>query len=270
MRKLLSFVRNVASPDLTRRKYAAKLFGEFLTGDYRPSWHQLCWLEDRDFNAFLDRFDELDGFNTQRRWMLWQLLRLASHVPGDTAECGSYHGCGSWLICAANRQSPYPRTHHIFDSFEGVSEPGPDDGDHWEKGSMAVGEDRVVSNLLPFMDMVELHKGWIPDRFPDVKDRRFSFVHVDVDLAQPTFDSLAFFYDRLNPGGVLVCDDYYCTTCPGATKVVDEFLFDKPEKMVALDAGGGFIVKGTQTSVMIPAMETRRLVEECPRCRDAA
>ena len=38
---------------------------------------------------------------------------------------------------------------------------------------------------------------------------------------------------------VLLCDDYACTTCPGATEAIDRFLGDKPEKMVSLDAGGG-------------------------------
>ena len=73
-------------------------------------------------------------------------------------------------------------------------------------------------------------------------------VHVDVDLYEPTLASLAFFYPRMNPGGVMVCDDYGFTTCPGATKAVDEFLHDKPEKMIALPNGGGFFIAGVSTA----------------------
>ena len=61
---------------------------------------------------------------------------------------------------------------------------------------------------------------------------------------QPTIDSVSFFYPRLSPGGILVCDDYGFTTCPGATRAIDEFFAGKPEKMLALGGGGGFVVKG--------------------------
>jgi hypothetical protein len=37
-------------------------------------------------------------------------------------------------------------------------------------------------------------------------------------------------------------------TCPGATKAIEEFLRDKPEKMLFLPDGGGFFVKGVATA----------------------
>lgn len=218
---------------------------------YRFSWHQLDWWSDPEFNAYLRRFDDLDGFNTQRKWMAWQLLRLTASVEGDTAECGVLAGASSWLICAANRHRGTPNQHHLFDSFEGLSEPNENDGDYWSKGALAVSDEVVARNLAPFADMLVFHKGWIPDRFPDVADRRFSFVHVDVDLEQPTRDSLEFFYDKLNPGGIFLCDDYAFGSCPGATKAIDEFLDDKVEKMIKLDSGGGFFMKGIRTAADI-------------------
>ena len=129
-----------------------------------------------------------------------------------------------------------------------MSEPGPADGTHWSRGDLAAGEEVVRLNLERFAERLRFHPGWIPERFADVADRSFAFVHVDVDLRQPTLDSLEFFYPRLSPGGILLCDDYGCTTCPGATAAIDAFLQDKPEKMIALDAGGGFIIKGTTTA----------------------
>jgi len=180
--------------------------------------------------------------------MVWQLTRLIEGVPGDTAECGVFEGAGSWLICAANRNGKKKRKHHLFDSFEGLSAPEEADGAYWTKGDLTAGEEVVRTKLKPFEDMIVFHKGWIPDRFPDIEDKKFAFVHVDVDLRQPTYDSLEFFYPRLSPGGVLVCDDYFCTTCPGATEAIDSFLADKPEKMIPLDAGGGFFIKGTATA----------------------
>jgi hypothetical protein len=171
--------------------------------------------------------------------MVHQLLKLTESVQGDTAECGVYKGATSYLICQA--ENGIPRTHFIFDSFEGLSQPTTEEGNYWTKGDLATSLERTRANL-PFPN-VSYHKGWIPDRFEDVADRRFAFVHIDVDLGQPTLDSLKFFYPRMNRGGIIVCDDYGFLTCPGATKAFDEFQLGKPEKIIAPPCGGGFIVK---------------------------
>ena len=81
---------------------------------------------------------------------------------------------------------------------------------------------------------------------------RFSFVHIDVDLYDPTKDSISFFYDRLNADGIIVCDDYGFTTCPGATRACNEFLENKPEKMIALSGGGGFLIKDCNVATSHP------------------
>lgn len=218
-----------------------------LVPDYRLTWHQLDWWRDPEFNAYLDRFRERHGFNTHRKWTLWQLLRLIEDVEGDTAECGVFEGASSWLICAGT--SGKGRMHHLFDSFEGLSEPSPADGGYWRAGSLAAGEHVVRENLRPFAGHLVFHKGWIPARFSNVAHKKFAFVHVDLDLGQPTRDSLEFFYSRLANGGILLCDDYGFATCPGVTEAIDGFLEDKPENMIFLDAGGGFFIKGTRTSV---------------------
>ena len=106
---------------------------------------------------------------------------------------------------------------------------------------MHASEELVRARLAQFDAVVE--KGWIPEVFHPARDRRYCFVHIDVDLYAPTLASLEFFYPRLNPGGVLICDDYGFSTCPGATRAVDEFLEDKPEAVVHVPTGQGFFVK---------------------------
>ena len=251
------FLRNVASPNPDRRLSALGIVANWLLPDYRLTWHQMDWWKDQQFNEYLNRFNERGGFNTHRRWMLWQLLRLISDVPGDTAECGVFEGSSSWLICTAVRSKD--RRHHLFDSFEGLSSPDPEDGQYWRSGALAAGEDLVARNLAGFESMLVFHKGWIPERFDEVQNEQFAFVHIDVDLRQPTIDSVEFFYPRLSTGGILLCDDYGCTTCPGATQAIDRFLVGKPEKMISLDGGGGFLIKGKSTaeqhSPLVPASE---------------
>jgi hypothetical protein len=73
-------------------------------------------------------------------------------------------------------------------------------------GTYAVLE-QVRSLLSPY-PQVHFHPGLFPASATDVADRRFCFVHLDLDLGQATADALEFFYPRLLTDGVLIGDDY--------------------------------------------------------------
>ena len=224
--------------------------GRYLCPEYHFKWPQLDWLTSEEITGLCQDYpDEWQGYNLDRRHNLVQFMRLIKDVPGDTAECGTFEGVSSLLILRHAPAHGVPRTHHIFDSFEGISEPGEhDDCQHWRKYSHACPEDRVHKNLHAYSSRFRTWKGWIPSRFHEVADTKFAFVHIDVDLYEPTRDSIAFFYSRLNPGGIVICDDYGCRTCPGATKAMDDFLADKEEKMLPFASGGGFMIKGKKTA----------------------
>lgn len=248
MKLLNALVKLVTRNKPLDRFEMLRTIGSVLVPDYRFKWPQLGWWKDPVFNDYLFKFGEIKGMNTDRRWMLYQLMRLVGNVPGDTAECGVYRGAGSYLICRVNEGNQnFRRTHYIFDSFEGLSRPLDRDGEHWKEGDMCCPLEDVRKNLSEF-HAFSIHQGWIPERFSDIEDRKFCFVHIDVDLFRPTLDSFEFFYPRMNEGGLIVCDDYGFTNCPGATQAVDQYLQDKTEKMLSLSGGGGFLIKGTETS----------------------
>ncbi len=73
--------------------------------------------------------------------------------------------------------------------------------------------------LAPFPG-IAYFPGWIPEAFAPDNPNRYRFVHVDVDLYQPTLDSFEYFWPRLVPGGTMVCDDY---NWPGAKRAVETF-----------------------------------------------
>jgi O-methyltransferase len=232
---------------LLRFEIVRRLAGLILP-QYRFKWPQMAWWDDVFFNDYLKKFNEIDGMNTDRRWMLYQLMRLVYDVPGDTAECGVYNGAGSYLICRVNQGNPSrSRMHFMFDAFSGLPEPSRLDGSHWSAGDMCCDMEIVESNMAE-VDNYTICRGWIPNRFAEVNDRRFALVHIDVDLYQPTRDSIEFFYPLMLDRSIIVCDDYGMTSCPGATLAIDEYLQDKPEKMVLLDSGGGFLMKGCPTA----------------------
>ena len=244
MRKLRTLLRMIWRRDPLLRFLLLQKLGALLVPKYRFNWPQLAWWDDREFNAYLKEFDELASNNADRHWMLAQLMRQVSEISGNTAECGVFKGASSYLICKANQKARDRRIHHMFDSFAGLSKPSAADGGFWLEGDLACSLDVVRANLSKFgEDVVRFHQGWIPDRFPDAGEQHFSFVHIDVDLYEPTRDSLAFFYPRMQTGGIILCDDYGFTTCPGATAAFDDYLQDKPEPMIGLPCGGGFLIK---------------------------
>lgn len=161
------------------------------------------------------------------------------------AECGTYQGASAYFMAMESPDVPL----HLFDSYEGLSEPSGSDKpratDHraWRRGDMVADEEQARHTLKQFPQVI-FHKGWIPDRFPDVAANKFRLVHIDVDLYQPTRDSLEFFYPRMTPGGVIVMDDYGLTTCPGAYRAANEFMQDKQEKILHLPTGQGVILIG--------------------------
>lgn len=217
---------------------------EFLSGlaypDYKFSEFGRIFLCDREFWQWYRDSVGVDPHSADRKYFLRSLLGLVQHLPGDTAECGVYQGASSYLICAEIEGSG--KTHHVFDSFEGLSRPSSVDGDYWREGHLSAPES-ITRRRLSAFPFIDYHVGWIPSTLAQVEGRTFSFVHIDVDLYEPTYASLAFFYPRMTPGSVLLLDDYGFVTCPGARRAVDRYMQDKLERIIMCPTGQAFIVK---------------------------
>jgi O-methyltransferase len=208
----------------------------------------LMWQDDPEFWHVWSASPYSGEQRADRKFVLWSLARNTRHLPGDTAECGVYNGASTYLICAA-RRACRGTTHHAFDSFEGLSAPSQEDRPaspsvpRWKAGDLRATEETARARLGCF-DNIRFHRGWIPSRFADVAQQSFSFVHIDVDLYRPTKESLEFFYPRLVPGGVLLCDDYGSHMCAGARRAFDEYVAEREEQSVVhVPTGQGFIVK---------------------------
>jgi O-methyltransferase len=178
----------------------------------------------------------------ERKYTIFNLVGALAHVDGDIVECGVYNGATAYFMALACNKPGRQRKIALFDSFEGLSCPTHLDGQYWRAGALACPEELTRTNLgdIPGIDFFS---GWIPTRFGEVADRSFCFVHIDVDLYEPTRDSLEFFFPRLVSRGMLVCDDYGFDSCPGARRAMDEFFADKPDKIIHLPPGQGLVIK---------------------------
>ena len=206
----------------------------------------LRWFEDSEYRAIWSNFPIPHPVIRERKFHLLHVALATKNIPGDTVECGVFEGASSYLIMKTHEGTD--KLHHIFDSFEGLSDPQNHDATtdarlyKWRARDLSAPVQLVDKNLSACPQR-RLYKGWIPERFSEVSDRRFALVHIDVDLYQPTYDSLAFFYERVSPGGMIVCDDYGFEHCPGAFQAINEFMTGKPEHVIHLTTGQGLIIK---------------------------
>jgi hypothetical protein len=230
-----AFIKN----DEYSRYVLSEKVANLIYPDYKFSEYGRSFLNDKDFAAFYEKHVGDNVHSYDRKYFLAQLVQLTNHLNGDIAECGVFEGATAYLMF--ERTTNIQKRMHLFDSFEGLPTPSAIDGNYWAKGDLSISE-QIARENLPESKRILYYKGWIPDKFEMVADITFSFVHLDVDLYQPTHDSLAFFYPRMVTGGIIVCDDYGFDSCPGAKKALDDFFRDK-EEIINVPTGQAFVIK---------------------------
>ena len=117
-------------------------------------------------------------------------------LGGDMAEVGVAYGASAKLIA---EYSP-TRTLHLFDTFEGLPAVSRRDNEKFAAGQFRSAVDDVRQYLVG--KNVRFYKGLFPHTAEPVKDRVFSFVHLDADLYESTMAALRFFYPRLCSGAI--------------------------------------------------------------------
>lgn len=180
----------------------------------------------------------------------------ALRLGGARAECGVFQGTSALLLCRAARAADAGHRGaglHLVDSFQGLSEPGQPDlvdlpgsaggSRHLAGAGALAGSLDTARRALAEFPEVTFHPGWIPQVFAELPDTRWSFVHADVDLYGPTYAVLEYFYPRLLPDGVIICDDYGSPTFPGAYRAWNRYCDEQGIPFVVLDTGQSVILK---------------------------
>ncbi len=208
--------------------------------------HHLNWSLPGELTELEASWGDLPGLPLDCCQLLFSVARgiSARGVSGETAECGVRYGKSSYFVLHGLNDPQRP--HHLCDSFEGLSQPSAADAetgarrDAWAAGDLEADE-QIAREQLKAFAQCRFHRGWIPDCFAGMEERRFALVHIDVDLYEPTRAAFEFFYPRLSRGAVMICDDYGFASCPGARKAVDEFFSDKADVPIELPSGQALI-----------------------------
>jgi O-methyltransferase len=178
---------------------------------------------------------DLIGTTTGEGIYVVQNLHRGLQVPGDVCEFGVAQGATSRLI--ANEIMANDRKLWLFDSFEGLPEPSPEDkliDDIFNlgsmsryKGTMASPETEVLSKLdaMKFpRARTKIKKGWIKDTVKSTDlPIHVAFAYIDFDFYEPIRDALDFLDSRMPAGGQIVVDDYGFFS-EGVQLAVDQFV----------------------------------------------
>ena len=170
-------------------------------------------------------------------------------IDGDIVECGVWRGgsmmMAAFKLIAMNKTS---RNLFLFDTFAGMPEPTDDDklSSNNKAAKLICAETERTSNSVWCIATIEevkkaleltkypqnkihLIKGKVENTLPHNGIQKISILRLDTDWYESTKHELETLFHKLEPGGVLLIDDYGHWT--GSQKAVDEFLKNQKIKM---------------------------------------
>ncbi len=168
----------------------------------------------------------------------YEIFKKIIKVDGDILEFGVFKG--NSLIRFATFRDMYSlnKKIHGFDIFGKFPiQKNNEDNKFIDKFEKESGEGISLENLKYFLkkkkiNNISLYKGNIAktlDNFlKENKKIKISFLHIDVDVYEPTKIILDKLYDRVEKKGIILFDDY--SIIEGETRAVDEFFLNKKIK----------------------------------------
>lgn len=166
----------------------------------------------------------------------YELYKSIIDLPGDIFELGVYKAASLVRLATFRNllENDYSRKIVGFDAFgkfpvNHITQKV--DLDFIEDFEKAGGEGlsrQEVERIFKeknFQNFI-LNEGNVFDTVPEFLERypatRIAFLHLDMDVKEPTSFALELLYERVVPGGLIVLDDYNAVA--GATDAVDDFL----------------------------------------------
>jgi hypothetical protein len=213
------------------------------TGWLMSTDHELPWVDDYEWAEFRQAAQDVRSFELTSAamskhidglmWRHWVVAYAAAHCLRHSGtdhpvavECGALDGLTAFFAMREWRaRSSAGFEMHLYDAWAGMRLEQLTEQESGQAGRYADTDiDRCRRNLLEFSAEVSFHRGVIPDSLGADAPDRIHYLHIDLNAANPTRDALDFFYPRLQPGGVIVFDDYGWTYYAETKRVVDEFV----------------------------------------------
>ena len=130
-------------------------------------------------------------------------VKKTKKLDGNIAEVGVYQGASAKLIC----ETKGDRALFLFDTFSGLPEVNKIDKTLFFKGEYSYTKEKVEEYLKKYKN-IYIYEGHVPETSTPVLNKKFSFVHLDVDTYKSILACLQFFYSRMKKGGIILSHDY--------------------------------------------------------------
>ena len=199
----------------------------------------------------------------ERLYATYQAIKYveANGIEGDVVECGVWKGGNSMVMALTllHGRSTH-RNIYLYDTFEGMVEPGEKDVDHrgqhsggmWKKHQTAgVNEwcysplEDVQQNMASTgypVEKVHFIKGKVEDTIPVEVPEKIAVLRLDTDWYESTVHELEHLFPRMADRGVLLIDDY--GHWKGQKEAVDAYFADKFKPLLSrTDYSGRMMIK---------------------------
>lgn len=181
---------------------------------------------------------------------LWKVViylsfvETSSHIAGDYVELGV--GKGFMTSAALNYSKPHrQRQYFLFDKFD----PSVVNDRTGEILNGLINQDygsslsEVKSNLSEFATKCTFIPGLLPESIELDSLSAISFLHIDLNAAEPEVASLKMLWDLITPGGIVILDD----SCHAGRRVqflaINELGLELKFNVLSLPTGQGVIIK---------------------------
>jgi O-methyltransferase len=199
------------------------------------------WNVDEDFKKIHKMVENNTLLDKYRSYEIWQLINEVKNIPGALIEVGTWRGGSGALISKRARMLGINDTIYLCDTFEGVVKVDRDKDSFYHSGAHSDASIKRVEKLV-FDKMklknVKILKGIFPEETKHlIKDKKFRFCHIDVDIYHSAKDIFSWIWDKISVGGVIIYDDYGAEECDGMTKMVNEER-GKPGRLIVYNLNG--------------------------------
>ncbi len=197
---------------------------------------------DEAFIALYKRCLPYTMTNMERLFMLHRAVQHVADrkIPGDWVECGVWRGGSAMMMALTLRAlDKTGEDLYLFDTYEGMPEPTPEDRRYdgsdsradWEAAQRDTHNDWCFASLEDVRQNLaktgypeeRLHfiKGKVQDTLESHAPQQIALLRLDTDWYASTRHELEILYHRLAPGGILILDDY--GEWEGVRQAADEY-----------------------------------------------
>ena len=193
-----------------------------------------------------------DGVLEELKWrhyvVYWSALYAAQNTEicrKNYAECGVCDGLTIFYALSAAATVTNDQQAYLYDAWEGMKTEYLLPSELGSAGAYSyISIEQTRKNLMGYRETVIFNKGYLPDSLQSSNNPgTIIWLHLDLNSAIPTEESLKYFYDKLAEGGVVLLDDYGWEGYTDTKRVVDRFFMNKEASLLQLPTGQAIAFK---------------------------